>query len=248
MAKELRATTTVTFNVGGHPYVVARDTIERYPETMLANMVSQRWQQDSNDNSPLFIDSDGHRFRYVLDWMRHGEVYLPVTESYDAFRRDLGFYGFQNVEDSSIIAGTLEGGQILTTTSSNLYEENDALEEAIMVHKKKINEIELHQKSNNTAHQLFVRSSSVKEGDTVKISLIAQDEKTQAFFSFKYDMDYLRNRLEQHGLKLLHENGESRGYPNEGTAFACVVQRIQKKKRKTDEHEGASERKKVSKR
>lgn len=193
-------TATVKLNVGGQFYEVARTTIDRHPNTMLCNLVSQRWQPDENDE-PLFIDRNGHRFQFVLDWMRDGEVNLPVTESYEAFRQELEYFGFTNVEDSSIIAGTLRGGEVMTAVTGNLYEENDAIDAAIVQYQAKIMELENHRTSNAAAHHMFVRCSNV-QGDSVSITLSSDSDKKVAYIALKKDAEYFHQRLEGYGLKI----------------------------------------------
>jgi len=93
-------TTTVRFNVGGKLYEVSRSLIESFPSTMLARMVSETWQDDSE--ATLFIDRDGERFRYCLDYMRDGKVSLPLTVSKGAFLQDLDYYGFEDVDPNLV--------------------------------------------------------------------------------------------------------------------------------------------------
>ena len=95
-------TATVRFNVGGTIYEVSRSLLEQHPNTMLARMVSKTWLGEEEDNErkdePLFIDRDGERFCYVLDFMRDGPtVSLPVTISKEGFLKDLDYFGFDNV-------------------------------------------------------------------------------------------------------------------------------------------------------
>jgi hypothetical protein len=63
---------------------------------------------DSGNNAPgddksaaLFIERDGERFRYCLDYMRDGgTVHLPPTIPKDALLQDLAYYGFQDIDPS----------------------------------------------------------------------------------------------------------------------------------------------------
>ena len=67
----------VNFNVGGTRYEVARSLIEMHPDTMLARMVSEQWQADPSKE--VFIERNGSRFEYVLDYLRDGKVSLPFS-------------------------------------------------------------------------------------------------------------------------------------------------------------------------
>jgi len=57
----------------------------------------------------LFIERDGSRFRYCLDYMRdNGCVSLPPDVPKDALLRDLDYYGFENVDQDKIsVQGSL---------------------------------------------------------------------------------------------------------------------------------------------
>lgn len=100
-------TPTVCFDVGGTVYKVSRSLLEMYPHTMLARMASEEWQPKDADGranpKPLFIDRDGERFRYCLDYMRDGGVVsLPFTVSREAFLNDLLYYGFDEVDPDAV--------------------------------------------------------------------------------------------------------------------------------------------------
>jgi len=116
---------TVRFNIGGTIYEVSRSLLEQHPETMLARMASETWfprghncgdskHADEEDdpkknNDALFIERDGERFRYCLDYMRDGGfVVLPPTIPRDALLHDLSYYGFQEINASKIsVKGSL---------------------------------------------------------------------------------------------------------------------------------------------
>ena len=78
---------TVKFNVGGRHYEVSRALIEKFPSTMLARMTSETWQKDPEVT--LFIDRDSDRFRFCLDYMRDGEVWLPLNVPKEGILLDL---------------------------------------------------------------------------------------------------------------------------------------------------------------
>eukprot|EP00536_Pseudo-nitzschia_multiseries_P002262 jgi/Psemu1/115870/gw1.30.53.1 len=110
--------TTVRFDVGGTVYKVSRSLLELFPNTMLSRMVSETWQEvqvardeeDPSEAAPIFVDRDGERFRYVLDYMRDGQkASLPITISKKGFLKDLEYYGFDDVDAESI---TVEGSSL----------------------------------------------------------------------------------------------------------------------------------------
>ena len=90
----------VYFNVGGKLYTVLRSTIEKNPETMLAKLISDNWNENDLDRHSIYIDRDGERFQYILDWYRDGFTsYLAdSTEHKEAMNREFQYYGITNVE------------------------------------------------------------------------------------------------------------------------------------------------------
>jgi len=62
-------------NVGGTHYTTSHSTLTKYSESMLGVMFSGRHDIESmkcSDGS-FFIDRDGSRFKYILDYLRDGE-------------------------------------------------------------------------------------------------------------------------------------------------------------------------------
>ena len=72
---------TVKFNVGGTRYEVARSLLEAHPDVMITRMISEEWQQSIADNGEVYIERDGARFKYLLDYLRDGKVALPLNVS-----------------------------------------------------------------------------------------------------------------------------------------------------------------------
>ena len=81
----------VKFNVGGTRYEVARSLLEAHPDTMVTRMASEDWQQ--NAEAEIFIERDGTRFKYFLDYLRDGKISLPLSVSKDAMLADMNYYG-----------------------------------------------------------------------------------------------------------------------------------------------------------
>jgi hypothetical protein len=115
-----QANTTIRFNVGGKICEVSKSLLEQYPDTMLARLASDTWHPGSESrrneegsfgggNAALFIERDGERFRYCLDYMRDGgDVVLPHTIPKDALLQDLVYYGFEGIDQSKIsVVGSL---------------------------------------------------------------------------------------------------------------------------------------------
>lgn len=91
---------TAKFNVGGKIYEVSRATLNKFPNTMLARMASEMWQD--NKNAVMFIERDSERFRYCLDYMRDGKVHLSPVVSKEALLADLEYFAFEDVKESDI--------------------------------------------------------------------------------------------------------------------------------------------------
>eukprot|EP01064_Diplonema_japonicum_P011843 TRINITY_DN192_c0_g1_i1.p1 TRINITY_DN192_c0_g1~~TRINITY_DN192_c0_g1_i1.p1 ORF type:complete len:185 (+),score=43.25 TRINITY_DN192_c0_g1_i1:73-627(+) len=88
----------VVLNVCGMKYEVLVATLLNSPETMLGGLVD-KWNEtgEFSDSSAttreIFIDRNGERFQYILDWYRDGKIVLPPHVSYEAFLSDLQFFG-----------------------------------------------------------------------------------------------------------------------------------------------------------
>jgi K+ channel tetramerisation domain. len=82
-------TSTVLFNIGGHPYRVSKSLLDSQPNSMLTRIASKQWHIDESE---IFIDRNGSRFQYVLDYLRDGRVILPVSECKETIVSELEYY------------------------------------------------------------------------------------------------------------------------------------------------------------
>ena len=73
----------INLNVGGQIYTTSLATLTKYSESMLGAMFSGRFAAQKDSNGNYFIDRDGALFRYVLDFLRNGE--LQVLENPNEF-------------------------------------------------------------------------------------------------------------------------------------------------------------------
>ena len=92
-------TETVTFNVGGQKYEISRSQFDKYPDSMLAKTVSDRWLEDPSQE--IFIDRDESLFSYVLSFIRDGKVFLPMYMVKGNFIKELEYYGIECDDNSS---------------------------------------------------------------------------------------------------------------------------------------------------
>jgi hypothetical protein len=90
----------IRLNVGGTRYEVSRSLMEMYPDTMLARMISDEWS--SEDDQEVFIDRNGPRFQYVLDYMRDQKTTLAMNVTKESILTELEYFGFANVPSDSI--------------------------------------------------------------------------------------------------------------------------------------------------
>mmetsp|Transcript_17283 Transcript_17283/g.32734 ORF Transcript_17283/g.32734 Transcript_17283/m.32734 type:complete len:235 (-) Transcript_17283:211-915(-) len=90
----------VTFNVGGTRYQVSRSLLEQFPDSMLSKGASEEWQKDPD--SEIFIDRNGIRFQFVLDYMRDGKVAIPLTQTKASILAELEYFGI-DVVDSELV-------------------------------------------------------------------------------------------------------------------------------------------------
>ena len=115
----------VKFNVGGTRYEVARSQIEMHPQSMLARMVSKQWQEDSC--AEIFIERDGSRFKYVLDYLRDGNVLLPVSFAREKLLDEFKYFCIELPEPSAISYCNWDG-QYLFKGISNINNELRAID------------------------------------------------------------------------------------------------------------------------
>ncbi|GFH46928.1 hypothetical protein CTEN210_03402 [Chaetoceros tenuissimus] len=94
--------TTVQLDVGGTLYKVSLSLIANFPDSMLASIVSNKWKEKYQEE--IFIERNGHRFQYVLDYMRDGEATLPKGECAESLYKELEYFGIEF--DSAKITST----------------------------------------------------------------------------------------------------------------------------------------------
>jgi hypothetical protein len=106
----------IRLNVGGSHYEVSRFLMEMYPETMLARLVSDEWSGENDQE--VFIDRNGLRFQYVLDYMRDQKTTLAMNINKESILTELDYFGFIDVPPESIdekISNTQAQGHIEAT-------------------------------------------------------------------------------------------------------------------------------------
>jgi len=69
-----------------------------HPNSMLTRSSSDIWHKEKDD-SEIFIERNGLRFQYVLDYLRDGEVFLPISECKEAVLAELEYYNIDYKEE-----------------------------------------------------------------------------------------------------------------------------------------------------
>ena len=65
-------------SVGGAHFETSLETLLKDPNSMLAAMFSGRHYVSKDEDGRYFIDRDGTHFRYILNYLRDGNTYLPT--------------------------------------------------------------------------------------------------------------------------------------------------------------------------
>ena len=71
----------IKLNIGGVKYEVSRDTLNMYPDTMLARLISGNIPTQKVKGR-IFIDRDGILFNYILDYLRNKQNWIIPTDMY----------------------------------------------------------------------------------------------------------------------------------------------------------------------
>jgi BTB/POZ domain-containing protein KCTD7/14 len=67
----------VRLSVGGVIFETSIETLCADPNSMLAAMFSGRHNVNKDEDGRYFIDRDGTHFRYILNYLRDGNTYIP---------------------------------------------------------------------------------------------------------------------------------------------------------------------------
>ena len=68
----------ISFNVGGKLFETSRQTIRRIPDTRLTHLLDEYESGiatgEQQSDAEVFIDRDGTKFDYVLNYLRNGYI------------------------------------------------------------------------------------------------------------------------------------------------------------------------------
>ena len=92
---------TIKLNVGGQHFTTSVQTLKKDPNSMLAAMFSGKFEmKPSEDDGSFFIDRDGTYFRFILNYLRNGELILPHGATFlKELEAEATFYQIQGILD-----------------------------------------------------------------------------------------------------------------------------------------------------
>ena len=106
---EGRIPSIVKLNVGGQYFTTSLQTLTRDPNSMLAAMFSGRHKLETIGDGSFFIDRDGTYFRFILNYLRNGELILPEGATFLAeLEAEARFYQVQGLLDELKAIKTLK--------------------------------------------------------------------------------------------------------------------------------------------
>ncbi|XP_074554335.1 A-type voltage-gated potassium channel KCND2-like isoform X2 [Halichoeres trimaculatus] len=81
----------IMLNVSGTKFQTWRDTLERYPDTLLGS--TERDFFFHEETNEYFFDRDPDIFRHILNFYRTGKLHYPRQECISAYDEELAFFG-----------------------------------------------------------------------------------------------------------------------------------------------------------
>ncbi|KAE8615940.1 hypothetical protein XENTR_v10008667 [Xenopus tropicalis] len=81
----------IVLNVSGTRFQTWRNTLERYPDTLLGS--TERDFFFNQDSGEYFFDRDPDIFRHILNFYRTGRLHYPRHECISAYDEELAFFG-----------------------------------------------------------------------------------------------------------------------------------------------------------
>ena len=98
--EHIHFSSTVKLNVGGHHFTTSVQTITKDPDSMLAAMFSGKFEMKPSEDGTFFIDRDGTHFRFILNYLRNGELILPEGATcHKELEAEAKFYQIQGILD-----------------------------------------------------------------------------------------------------------------------------------------------------
>lgn len=86
-----RSDQRLKINVSGRGFEVWRNTLEKYPDTLLGSNERDFFYDD--ETKEYFFDRDPDIFKHILNYYRTGRLHLPRNECVSSFDEELAFFG-----------------------------------------------------------------------------------------------------------------------------------------------------------
>ena len=97
---QVHFSSTVKLNVGGQHFTTSVQTLKKDPNSMLAAMFSGKFEMKPSEDGSFFIDRDGTFFRFILNYLRNGELILPEGATFlKELEAEAKFYQLQGILD-----------------------------------------------------------------------------------------------------------------------------------------------------
>ncbi|CAH3165577.1 unnamed protein product [Porites evermanni] len=97
---QVHFSSTVKLNVGGQYFTTSVQTLKKDPNSMLAAMFSGKFEMKPSEDGSFFIDRDGTYFRFILNYLRNGELILPEGATFlKELEAEAKFYQLQGILD-----------------------------------------------------------------------------------------------------------------------------------------------------
>lgn len=118
----------VELNVGGVFYTTSMATLMKEPDSLLAQMFSQKSKSQlvKDNKGRVFLDRDGVLFRYVLDYLRNQALILPENfHEKERLKQEAEYFKLTNMV-KSVTAAVIASTRKLPPISSANSTGNDA--------------------------------------------------------------------------------------------------------------------------
>ena len=97
---QVHFSSTVKLNVGGQHFTTSVQTLKKDPNSMLAAMFSGKFEMKPSEDGSFFIDRGGTYFRFILNYLRNGELILPEGATFlKELEAEAKFYQLQGILD-----------------------------------------------------------------------------------------------------------------------------------------------------
>lgn len=79
----------IKLDIGGHHFTTSLLTLTKDSGSMLSAMFSGRHELKTEHDGSYFVDRDGTHFRYILNYLRDGEIKEGTLSTNETFLREL---------------------------------------------------------------------------------------------------------------------------------------------------------------